>query len=77
MSEPLQKILPVQYDRGARRLTGCRGVDDFSGAALTFMSGVRGETGENTNPDKYPVVFRLKAADLPHIDVALSIPPFR
>lgn len=29
MSEPLQKTLPVQYDRGARRLTGCRGVDDF------------------------------------------------
>ncbi|HJS84612.1 MAG TPA: non-oxidative hydroxyarylic acid decarboxylases subunit D [Acetobacteraceae bacterium] len=35
------------------------------------------EPEENTNPDKYPAVFRLKPEDLPNLPVSPSIPPRR
>jgi vanillate/4-hydroxybenzoate decarboxylase subunit D len=35
------------------------------------------EPEENTNPDKYPQVFRLNPADLPKLAVAPVIPPLR
>ena len=35
------------------------------------------EPEENTNPDKYPAVFRLKAEDLPNLAVSPIIPPRR
>jgi hypothetical protein len=35
------------------------------------------EPEENTNPDKYPAVFRLQPENLPKLQVAPSIPPLR
>lgn len=35
------------------------------------------EPEENTHPDKYPAVFRLRAEDLPNLTVSPSVPPRR
>jgi vanillate/4-hydroxybenzoate decarboxylase subunit D len=35
------------------------------------------EPGENTNPDKYPESFRLKAEDLAKFPLVPAIPPLR
>jgi vanillate/4-hydroxybenzoate decarboxylase subunit D len=35
------------------------------------------EPEENTNPDKYPAVFRLKAEDIPNLTISPGIPPRR
>jgi hypothetical protein len=35
------------------------------------------EPEENTDPDKYPEVFRLKPEDLPNLAVAPRVPPLR
>ena len=35
------------------------------------------EPEENTDPDKYPAVFRLKPEDLPNLPIAPQIPPLR
>lgn len=47
------------------------------GCATCFYTWRSTEPEGNTNPEKYPAVFRLKAEDVPNLGVSPSIPPRR
>jgi vanillate/4-hydroxybenzoate decarboxylase subunit D len=47
------------------------------GCAICLYTWRSTESEENTNPDKYPAVFRLRADDIPNLAVSPVIPPRR
>ena len=53
------------------------GVWTVYGCDTCFYTWRSTEPEENTNPDKYPAVFRLIPENLPKLEVAPSIPPLR
>jgi C4-type Zn-finger protein len=53
------------------------GVWTVYGCDTCFYTWRSTEPEENTNPDKYPAVFRLEPQNLPKLQVAPSIPPLR
>ena len=53
------------------------GVWTVFGCATCLYTWRSTEPEENTDPDKYPAVFRLKPEDLANLPVAPSIPPRR
>jgi hypothetical protein len=53
------------------------GVWTVFGCATCLYAWRSTEPEENTDPDKYPAVFRLKPEDLANLPVAPSIPPLR
>jgi vanillate/4-hydroxybenzoate decarboxylase subunit D len=53
------------------------GVWTVFGCATCLYAWRSTEPEENTDPDKYPAVFRLKPEDLANLPVAPSIPPRR
>jgi vanillate/4-hydroxybenzoate decarboxylase subunit D len=53
------------------------GVWTVYGCDTCFYTWRSTEPEENTNPDKYPAVFRLLPENLPKLEVAPSIPPLR
>lgn len=53
------------------------GIWTIYGCNTCFYTWRSTEPEENTNPDKYPEVFRLRPEDLPKLQVAPSIPPLR
>jgi vanillate/4-hydroxybenzoate decarboxylase subunit D len=53
------------------------GVWTVFGCATCLYAWRSTEPEENTDPDQYPAVFRLKPEDLANLPVAPSIPPRR
>jgi hypothetical protein len=53
------------------------GVWTVYGCDTCFYTWRSTEPEENTNPDKYPAVFRLAPENLSKLEVAPSIPPLR
>jgi vanillate/4-hydroxybenzoate decarboxylase subunit D len=53
------------------------GVWTVYGCDTCFYTWRSTEPEENTNPDKYPAVFRLSPEKLSKLEVAPSIPPLR
>ena len=53
------------------------GVWTVYGCDTCFYTWRSTEPEENTNPDKYPAVFRLNPENLSKLEVAPSIPPLR
>jgi len=47
------------------------------GCTTCFYAWRSTEPEENTNPDRYPTVFKLAPADLAHFAVVPTIPPLR
>jgi vanillate/4-hydroxybenzoate decarboxylase subunit D len=60
-----------------RSLSPNPGVWTVYGCNTCFYTWRSTEPEENTNPDKYPEVFRLSPEDLPKLQVAPSIPPLQ
>ena len=53
------------------------GVWTVHGCDTCFYTWRSTEPEENTDPDKYPAVFRLAPENLPKLEVAPPIPPLR
>lgn len=53
------------------------GIWTVYGCDTCFYTWRNTEPEENTNPDKYPAVFRLVPENLSKLEVAPSIPPLR
>jgi ribosomal protein L37AE/L43A len=53
------------------------GVWTVYGCDTCFYTWRSTEPEENTNPDKYPAVFRLSPENLAKLEVAPTIPPLR
>jgi len=60
-----------------RAVSPVAGVWTVYGCDLCFYTWRSTESEENTNPDKYPQVFRLDAEALSGLQVAPRIPPLR
>ncbi len=62
---------------GLRGSSPIEGVWTVYGCDICFYTWRSTEQEENTNPDKYPAVFRLNPEDLPNLQVAPVIPQLR
>ncbi|MDE1175925.1 MAG: non-oxidative hydroxyarylic acid decarboxylases subunit D [Edaphobacter sp.] len=60
-----------------RSVSPVAGVWTVFGCDTCFYTWRSTEGEQNTNPDKYPEVFRLEPQNLPKLQVAPSIPPLR
>ena len=60
-----------------RGVSPVAGVWTVYGCDTCFYTWRSTEPETNTDPDKYPAVFRLVAEDLPKLKVAPSIPPLQ
>jgi vanillate/4-hydroxybenzoate decarboxylase subunit D len=60
-----------------RSASPVKGVWTVFGCTTCFYAWRSTEPEENTDPDKYPAVFRLKPEDMANLPVAPSIPPRR
>jgi vanillate/4-hydroxybenzoate decarboxylase subunit D len=83
MIQPLEGALPTACPRCRSRTIAMQSTSPVAGAWTVFGCATclytwrSTEPEENTNPDKYPAVFRLKAEDMPNLAVSPSIPPRR
>jgi vanillate/4-hydroxybenzoate decarboxylase subunit D len=53
------------------------GVWTVFGCTTCFYAWRSTEPEENSSPDKYPAVFRLRPEQLPNLPISPSIPPIR
>ena len=60
-----------------RAVSPLAGVWTVYGCDTCFYTWRSTEPETNTDPDQYPAVFRLAAADLPKLQVAQAIPPLQ
>jgi transposase-like protein len=83
MSPTTQTALPPVCPRCRSNTTEVRGSSPVAdvwtvyGCDTCFYTWRNTEGEANTNPDKYPAVFRLAPEDLPKLQVAPRIPPLR
>jgi hypothetical protein len=83
MSDAVHGALPAACPRCRSTTIEVRSTSPVAGvwtvfACATCLYAWRStEPEENTDPDQYPAVFRLKPEDLANLPVAPSIPPRR
>jgi hypothetical protein len=83
MSATTQVTAPLMCPRCRSKTTEVRsvspqpGVWTVYGCNVCFYCWRSTEPEENTNPDKYPEVFRLTPENLSKLEVAPSIPPLQ
>ena len=68
--------MPVRDDERPQHVANRRSLDR-SGCDTCFYTWRSTEPAENTDPDKYPEVFRLKPEDLVKLPEIPAIPPLR
>jgi vanillate/4-hydroxybenzoate decarboxylase subunit D len=83
MSATRQTAVPPVCPRCQSNTTTVRGVSPVAGVwtiygcDTCFYTWRSTESEANTDPAKYPAVFRLAPGDLPKLQVAPRIPPLR